>query len=53
MISNYLFRQWLKKVHRWIKINCPIEDIWKLGFNLEKCKVLHIGSKIIKVKYKL
>ena len=31
-------------------VNC---HIWKLRFNLEKYKVLYIGSKSIKVKYKL
>ena len=29
------------------------EDICKSKFNIEKCKVLHIGSINIKVKYKL
>ena len=29
------------------------EDIWKLRFNLEECKVLHIGSKNIQFEYKL
>ena len=29
------------------------EDIWKLRFSIEKCKVLHSGSKNIKVEYKL
>ena len=29
------------------------EDIWKLIFNIEKCQVLHIGSKNIKVEYRL
>ena len=27
-------------------------DIWKLKFNIEKCLVLHIGLKDIKVNYK-
>ena len=26
-------------------------DIWKLRFNIEKYKVLHIGSQNIKVEY--
>ena len=29
------------------------KDIWKLKFNLKKCKVLYIGTKNIKVDYKL
>ena len=29
------------------------EDIWKLRFNMEKCKVLHIGSRNIKIEHKL
>ena len=29
------------------------EDIWKLRFNMEKYKVLHIGSKNIEIGYKL
>ena len=36
----------LNKLSNW-------EDIWKLKSNIEKCKVLHLGSKIIKVDYKL
>ena len=29
------------------------KDIWKLKFHLEKCEVLHIEFKNIKVRYKL
>ena len=29
-----------------------LEDIWKLKFSKEKCKVLYTGSKNIEVEYK-
>ena len=29
------------------------EDIWKLEFDIEKCKVLYIGFKNIQFEYKL
>ena len=45
MLLNYLLeitQMHLNKLSYW-------DNIWKLKMNIEKCKVLHIGSKNIKV----
>ena len=45
MMSNETTQINLNQLSYW-------EDIWKLKFNIEKCKVLHIQFKNIQVEYK-